>query len=555
MAYRAQQKAQIQESKATAARKTFANYIFHEARVPLNTAVLSFQNLQSKEAFKIDQENELEYHALEGSLAMMGKVLNDVLDLQRMDAGRFETLAHAFPLHRAIQATLGGLGLATSAKQQSLKVDLDPAIDAVTQHPQDSTPSSCGIWLRGDDMRLIQCLTNLSSNACKFTPTGGQVCLSTSLLQVQMPESTSNPSSTEKLAIRTPDMAEKGISHLSEAESSGRRRLIIRFSVTDTGPGISLGDLQAQTLFTPFVQTSVGKALGGKGSGLGLAIVRQIVKLSGGRIGVKSKVGEGSTFWFELPFWTATHQEIAAVSDWKSTPTHSFHKAATSCETSLEQESIDSQDTASFSPVQKTIRPVLDRLLSFDASMRVQSPDVDETSRPTLNNTLHVAAESGPSSSSLGVPQLYIPSDNLASPGNVSDVSSTRPLLGHTPSGSSQALPSFSSTPSSSVNDAAFVPSSQVPTDPVSTSTVATSMPSCEQALRVLIVDDDGLTRKLMSRMLQRQGCAISTAEDGQCALDLLLGSADGGPAHTYDCIFLDNQVSLSHRSVFMLES
>lgn len=62
----------------TASKRRFVSYIFHEVRVPLNTALLSFQNLQNNSAFRENTDNELELHALEGSLTMMGKVLNDV---------------------------------------------------------------------------------------------------------------------------------------------------------------------------------------------------------------------------------------------------------------------------------------------------------------------------------------------------------------------------------------------------------------------------------------------------------------------------------------------
>ena len=65
----------------------------------------------------------------------------------------------------------------------------------------------------------------------------------------------------------------------------------------DTGVGLSTDDLTGNRLFSPYVQTEIGRRQGGKGSGLGLALVRQIVTLSKGRLGVKSQVGKGSIFW------------------------------------------------------------------------------------------------------------------------------------------------------------------------------------------------------------------------------------------------------------------
>jgi hypothetical protein len=78
--------------------------------------------------------------------------------------------------------------------------------------------------------------------------------------------------------------------------------LVARFEITDTGVGIRAKDMTENRLFSAYVQTEIGRHQGGKGTGLGLSLVRQIVLLSGGRLGVKSRVGEGSTFWVEMPF-------------------------------------------------------------------------------------------------------------------------------------------------------------------------------------------------------------------------------------------------------------
>jgi len=128
--------------------------------------MLAHQNLVANNAFNLhDTENLVEVHALELSHSMMQKVLNDVLDLQRMDAGRFEVSNKPFALHRDIRSTLNSVRAATNAKHLELRVDLDEAIDKLGQ-----STSTEGLWVLGDSMRLRQVLTNLTSNAVSNLP-------------------------------------------------------------------------------------------------------------------------------------------------------------------------------------------------------------------------------------------------------------------------------------------------------------------------------------------------------------------------------------------------
>jgi signal transduction histidine kinase len=144
-AYRAQQKAQMKESEAAASKRRFVSYIFHEVRVPLNTAMLAYQNLLNHGTFsKDDPEAVADAHALDLSHTMMKTVLNDVLDLQRIDSGKFELKFQSFSLHRDIDSTLASARSLCAAKGLELRVDLDPAIDALQQ-----SASSEGLWIVG----------------------------------------------------------------------------------------------------------------------------------------------------------------------------------------------------------------------------------------------------------------------------------------------------------------------------------------------------------------------------------------------------------------------
>ena len=97
--------------------------------------------------------------------------------------------------------------------------------------------------------------------------------------------------------------------------------MTVRIEVQDCGPGLSQHEINASRLFTPFAQHEVGRLASTRGSGLGLAIVRQIVSISGGRLGVKSRKGHGSTFWYEQTFAVADAVEIAAMRS-SNVPSH-----------------------------------------------------------------------------------------------------------------------------------------------------------------------------------------------------------------------------------------
>ena len=142
-------------------------------------------------------------------------------------------------------------------------------------------PAARGVY-RGDPARLRQVLLNLLSNAIKFTDKGG--------VSVQV-------------AVHRVEDPQTGVSHL-------------RFEVTDTGIGIP--QKVCERLFNKFSQadSSVTRRFGG--SGLGLAISKQLVELMGGEIGVSSRVGSGSTFWFQV----SIPRSSARVPDLKSLPAH-----------------------------------------------------------------------------------------------------------------------------------------------------------------------------------------------------------------------------------------
>ncbi|KAJ7738359.1 hypothetical protein B0H16DRAFT_96667 [Mycena metata] len=309
-AFKAKHTARLSEAKAAFTKRRFANYIFHEVRVPLNSALLAFQLLKSGNGFKDALVNSSEIYALEQGLKMMKTVLNDVLDFEKMDSGHFETIARPFPLHHSVRTILDQVQVQAKTRHLVLTRSLDQRIDAT---PVPGTDKSDGLWVLGNELRLQQVLTNLASNAVKFTPEGGVLRISTEFLGI---------STRNELPGNPPDIV-LGVSTPSDQLHSGpgppalvfgTRYINLRLVVHDSGPGIKPSDLVENKLFQPFAQTTVGRATE-SGTGLGLAIVKEIVRLSGGRLGVTSRRGEGSRFWVELSYPIASAAEIAAAQD------------------------------------------------------------------------------------------------------------------------------------------------------------------------------------------------------------------------------------------------
>ena len=212
----------------------------HELRTPLN-AIIGFSEVLHEQMFGELNERQLAYvdDVLEAGRHLLS-LINDVLDLAKIEAGRMELdlsqvalpdlLRSAVSMHSE-RAGRGGIAL------------------ALTTEPAEIT-------LTADERRVRQIVFNLLSNAIKFTPSGGRV----------------------------------DVSALAE---DGR----VEIAVTDTGPGIRSQDLE--TIFEEFEQTTDGKKA--EGTGLGLPLSRKLVELHGGSLWVESEVGRGSTFRFTLP--------------------------------------------------------------------------------------------------------------------------------------------------------------------------------------------------------------------------------------------------------------
>ncbi len=220
----------------------FVSTVSHELRTPLTAIRGSLSLLQGGVVGTIDKQARELIHIAHTNVERLIRLVNDILDIEKMEAGRLELTLAQIESSQAIFTTVEGLRGMAQVAEVRLVVE-------------DGAPLS--VW--GDFDRLVQVLTNLVSNAIKFSPPQGSI------------------------TIRFEQVA-------------GRR---VRFSVVDQGHGIS--PEQQHKLFGKFQQLDASDNRKKGGTGLGLAISKAIVELHGGRIGVDSQPGRGSTFWFELP--------------------------------------------------------------------------------------------------------------------------------------------------------------------------------------------------------------------------------------------------------------
>ena len=237
---------------ASAAKSEFLAHMSHEIRTPLN-AVLGLAQVLSRASLSADQRDMVERIQAAGQSLLV--ILNDILDFSKIEAGQLRLDSRPFALGGLLAKLDHLLGQSAHAKGLALRID---------------APAELPGSLLGDGLRLEQVLVNLLGNAIKFTAQG-KVTLRVLLLD------------TSAIGIR------------------------LRFEVQDTGIGIAPDALAR--LFLPFTQAEAGITRRFGGTGLGLSISKRLVELMGGEIGVESQVGQGSTFWVELPFQRAAAGE------------------------------------------------------------------------------------------------------------------------------------------------------------------------------------------------------------------------------------------------------
>jgi two-component system sensor histidine kinase/response regulator len=250
----AQRTAQLAEAReraeaASRAKSAFLANVSHEIRTPMN-AIVGLTRLLRRSAATPEQSDRL--RKVETAAHHLLALINDVLDLSKIEAGRLELEQADFALAGVIEHVATMITEAAQTKHLVLRTEL-----VSLPSPGQSMP----MWLRGDPTRLRQALLNFAGNAVKFTETG-HVTLRVRLL-----------------------------------ERAGTR-VTLRFEVEDSGIGV--GAEQRQRIFEPFEQADASISRRHGGTGLGLAIARRLVEAMGGEVGLRSEAGQGSCFWFTV---------------------------------------------------------------------------------------------------------------------------------------------------------------------------------------------------------------------------------------------------------------
>jgi signal transduction histidine kinase/DNA-binding response OmpR family regulator len=250
---------------ASRAKSDFLSNMSHEMRTPMN-AIIGMTSI-AKISAEIERKNYCLEKIEDASVHLLG-VINDILDMSKIEAKRFELSFVEFDFEKMLQKAANIINFRVAEKQQKFTIHIDRNIPR---------------YLISDDQRLAQVITNLLGNAVKFTPDHGAISLNADMLK-----------------------EEDGL-------------CTIRVEVRDTGIGIS--EEQQSRLFESFAQAESSTSRKYGGTGLGLAISKYIIELMGGSIWIKSALGQGSVFSFTIQARAGLgtpHGLLASGLDWSN---------------------------------------------------------------------------------------------------------------------------------------------------------------------------------------------------------------------------------------------
>ncbi|ULQ58733.1 response regulator [Brucepastera parasyntrophica] len=245
--------------KANRAKSDFLSRMSHEIRTPMN-AIIGMTHI-AKNASDPDVIRDC-LNKTETSSSHLLSIINDILDMSKIEADKFELYEEEFSLEKALIDLTNIMIVRSDEKNQELVIDIDPSMPT---------------HFIGDSLRLSQVITNLFSNAIKFTPEYGTIKLK--VIPVSL----------------------------------GDEYSVLKFEVSDNGIGMT--SEQCENVFSPFEQADGGIARRFGGTGLGLSISKKIVQLMSGEIHTESRPGKGSTFTFTVKLKTSSSHKRITLSE------------------------------------------------------------------------------------------------------------------------------------------------------------------------------------------------------------------------------------------------
>ncbi len=456
--------------KANHAKNQFLANVSHELRIPLQS-VLGYASLLSDT--QLDQEQREYVLTLQSASENLSAIINDLLDISAIEAGKLVLETIPFDLRETLNDLIHMLG--NRAREKGL---------ALEQRVDENLP----FGLEGDPVRIRQILLNLTSNAIKFTDSG-HVLISIEVL--------------------------------------GRQddRVRLRLAVEDTGVGINPEDLPL--VYEPYVQLGQRFQRQSPGAGLGLAICRQLVTLMGGTLDVESQPGEGSTFWVELALPVAPDGAARIRPDTRMLQgkrilvVDSYELSRKITLEMLSRYDLDIEAVKSAGEALTSLRQAADAHQPFDAVVLdgfVPDMDSDLLCRQMRGNPDWART------------RLLILSSNPQ-----------RGDAEHFRQAGADAFLSKSLRESclSPILHQLFLDASQDERQFLTRFSLQSGTPTTQRQrlpggrMRVLLVEDNPVNRTLTRRLLEKLGCDVMTANDGEAAASLWVW-------HPFDIIFMD---------------
>jgi signal transduction histidine kinase/DNA-binding response OmpR family regulator/HPt (histidine-containing phosphotransfer) domain-containing protein len=507
--------------RASTAKSEFLGKVSHEIRTPIN-GVLGMNSL----LLRTDLDDEQRHYAstVRGSAQNLLRLLDDFLDLSKIEVGHLQVQAVPFDLPRLCDEVVAPL--APQAYAQGLWLNLRLGDDLPQQ-------------IVGDPERLQQVLTNLMGNALKFTLQGGID------LEVTLEEPTGGPDG-EQGGDAPAAAPGDGLGGGPDADQA-----TLRFTVTDTGVGV--GPEDRERVFQTFRQLDSAITRRTGGSGLGLAISRQLTELMGGRIGLDSVEGVGSRFWVTLPVtvlsWSAPaagtlRGRRALVADVRQKDRALVSRILAGAGLAVEEISDAGAALATLRAAAAGPWPfdlaVIDLDLTVAAADAVGDTTADIGTGGNTANTEEAGVESrslaeailsDPLLRGIGVVMLITPGRTGSAWPNASGTREQIVQSVTRPASSRRLLAAVENTLRPAGADDGAVAAQRYETPETS---AGPARP--EVTARILVVEDDEVSRQVATLVLQKAGHEVEMACDGAQAVREVLS---GG----YDLVFMDCQL------------